>query len=73
MRDSHYNFVCICLRDVATMKESSSRPLSSVFQNIHPSSLWRSRKGQLSFNQVSHNLYINIFGLNISPLEHVLL
>uniref|UniRef100_A0A8C2B8S7 FYVE, RhoGEF and PH domain containing 5b n=1 Tax=Cyprinus carpio TaxID=7962 RepID=A0A8C2B8S7_CYPCA len=37
--------------DVATITESSSRPLSSVFQNIHPSSLWRSRKGQLSFNQ----------------------
>uniref|UniRef100_A0A8C2KH90 FYVE, RhoGEF and PH domain-containing protein 5-like n=1 Tax=Cyprinus carpio TaxID=7962 RepID=A0A8C2KH90_CYPCA len=37
--------------DVATITESSSRPLSSVFQNIYPSSLWRSRKGQLSFNQ----------------------
>ncbi|KAF4112384.1 FYVE, RhoGEF and PH domain-containing protein 5 isoform X2 [Onychostoma macrolepis] len=37
--------------DVAIITESSSRPLSSVFQNIHPSSLWRSRKGQLSFNQ----------------------
>ncbi|XP_026116125.1 FYVE, RhoGEF and PH domain-containing protein 5b isoform X1 [Carassius auratus] len=37
--------------DIATITESSSRPLSSVFQNIHPSSLWRSRKGQLSFNQ----------------------
>ncbi|XP_051563420.1 FYVE, RhoGEF and PH domain-containing protein 5-like [Myxocyprinus asiaticus] len=39
--------------DVATVTESSSRPLSSVFQNIHPSSLWKSRKGQLSFNQVT--------------------
>ncbi|XP_051996407.1 FYVE, RhoGEF and PH domain-containing protein 5-like isoform X2 [Xyrauchen texanus] len=39
--------------DVATITESSSRPLSAVFQNIHPSSLWKSRKGQLSFNQVS--------------------
>uniref|UniRef100_A0A9J7Z9N5 FYVE, RhoGEF and PH domain containing 5b n=1 Tax=Cyprinus carpio carpio TaxID=630221 RepID=A0A9J7Z9N5_CYPCA len=37
--------------DAATLTESSSRPLSSVFQNIHPSSLWKSRKGQLSFNQ----------------------
>ncbi|KAL1272605.1 hypothetical protein QQF64_028467 [Cirrhinus molitorella] len=37
--------------DVATITESSSRPLSSVFQNIHPSSLWKSRKGQMSFNQ----------------------
>ncbi|XP_051568583.1 FYVE, RhoGEF and PH domain-containing protein 5-like [Myxocyprinus asiaticus] len=39
--------------DVATITESSSRPLSAVFQNIHPSSLWKNRKGQLSFNQVS--------------------
>ncbi|XP_050968973.1 FYVE, RhoGEF and PH domain-containing protein 5 isoform X2 [Labeo rohita] len=37
--------------DVATISESPSRPLSSVFQNIHPSSLWKSRKGQMSFNQ----------------------
>ncbi|XP_048055347.1 FYVE, RhoGEF and PH domain-containing protein 5 isoform X1 [Megalobrama amblycephala] len=37
--------------DVATITESSSRPLSAVFQNIHPSSLWKSRKGQMSFNQ----------------------
>ncbi|XP_059416031.1 FYVE, RhoGEF and PH domain-containing protein 5-like isoform X2 [Carassius carassius] len=37
--------------DAATLTESCSRPLSSVFQNIHPSSLWKSRKGQLSFNQ----------------------
>ncbi|ROL50690.1 FYVE, RhoGEF and PH domain-containing protein 5 [Anabarilius grahami] len=47
--------------DVATITESSSRPLSAVFQNIHPSSLWKSRKGQMSFNQVSHNLWINIY------------
>lgn len=39
--------------DVATVIESSSRPLSAVFQNIHPSSLWKSRKGQLTFNQVT--------------------
>lgn len=39
--------------DVATVIEGSSRPLSAVFQNIHPSSLWRSRKGQLTFNQVT--------------------
>ncbi|XP_067316167.1 FYVE, RhoGEF and PH domain-containing protein 5 [Pseudorasbora parva] len=39
--------------DVATITDSSSRPLSAVFQNIHPSSLWKSRKGQLSFNQVT--------------------
>ncbi|TVK90571.1 FYVE, RhoGEF and PH domain-containing protein 5 [Bagarius yarrelli] len=39
--------------DVAVLMESSSRPLSAVFQNIHPSSLWRSRKGHLSFSQVT--------------------
>ncbi|XP_039545291.1 FYVE, RhoGEF and PH domain-containing protein 5 isoform X3 [Pimephales promelas] len=39
--------------DVAAITESSSRPLSAVFQNIHPSSLWKSRKGHLSFNQVT--------------------
>lgn len=39
--------------DVAMLTESSSRPLSAVFQNIHRSSLWRSRKGHLSFNQVT--------------------
>ncbi|XP_065120689.1 FYVE, RhoGEF and PH domain-containing protein 5b isoform X1 [Paramisgurnus dabryanus] len=39
--------------DVVTVVESHSRPLSTVFQNIHPSSLWRSRKGQMSFNQVT--------------------
>lgn len=38
--------------DVAMLMESSSRPLSAVFHNIHPASLWRSRKGHLSFNQV---------------------
>lgn len=54
-------FVCICLKDVAAITESSSRPLSAVFQNIHPSSLWKSRKGHLSFNQVSHNLWIYIY------------
>lgn len=37
--------------DVATITDSSR--LSAVFQNIHPSSLWKSRKGQLSFNQVT--------------------
>ncbi|XP_047440244.1 FYVE, RhoGEF and PH domain-containing protein 5-like isoform X2 [Mugil cephalus] len=31
----------------------SSRPLSSVFQNIHPPNIWRHRKGTLSFNQVT--------------------
>ncbi|XP_066519395.1 FYVE, RhoGEF and PH domain-containing protein 5-like [Hoplias malabaricus] len=39
--------------DVATATESSSRPLSAVFQNIHPTCLWRGRKGHMSFNQVS--------------------
>ncbi|XP_049895112.1 FYVE, RhoGEF and PH domain-containing protein 5-like isoform X2 [Epinephelus moara] len=31
----------------------SSRPLSAVFQNIHPPNIWRHRKGTLSFNQVT--------------------
>ncbi|XP_016418659.1 FYVE, RhoGEF and PH domain-containing protein 5b isoform X2 [Sinocyclocheilus rhinocerous] len=42
---------CYSELHAATLTESSSRPLSSVFQNIHPSSLWKSRKGQLSFSQ----------------------
>ncbi|XP_072540595.1 FYVE, RhoGEF and PH domain-containing protein 5b isoform X2 [Salminus brasiliensis] len=37
--------------DVAMVTGSSSRPLSAVFQNIHPTSLWRGRKGQMTFNQ----------------------
>ncbi|KAI5628364.1 FYVE, RhoGEF and PH domain-containing protein 5-like [Silurus asotus] len=39
--------------DVAVLMESSSRPLSAVFQNIHTPSLWRSRKGHLTFNHVT--------------------
>ncbi|XP_035633687.1 FYVE, RhoGEF and PH domain-containing protein 5 isoform X1 [Oncorhynchus keta] len=31
----------------------SSRPLSAVFQNIHPPSLWRHRKGTASLSQAS--------------------
>ncbi|XP_034441054.1 FYVE, RhoGEF and PH domain-containing protein 5-like isoform X3 [Hippoglossus hippoglossus] len=31
----------------------SSRPISAVFQNIHPPNIWRHRKGTLSFNQVT--------------------
>ncbi|XP_040890086.1 FYVE, RhoGEF and PH domain-containing protein 5-like isoform X2 [Toxotes jaculatrix] len=31
----------------------SSRPLSAVFQNIHPPNIWRHRKGTVSFNQVT--------------------
>ncbi|XP_047188810.1 FYVE, RhoGEF and PH domain-containing protein 5 isoform X1 [Scophthalmus maximus] len=31
----------------------SSRPLSAVFQNIHPPNIWRHRKGTASFNQVT--------------------
>lgn len=31
----------------------SSRPLSTVFQNIHPPNIWRHRKGTASFTQVS--------------------
>lgn len=31
----------------------SSRPLSAVFQNIHPPNLWRNRKGTASLTQVS--------------------
>uniref|UniRef100_A0A665V7V1 FYVE, RhoGEF and PH domain containing 5a n=1 Tax=Echeneis naucrates TaxID=173247 RepID=A0A665V7V1_ECHNA len=39
-----------------TVKDSprpgrSSRPLSAVFQNIHPPNIWRHRKGTMSFNQ----------------------
>lgn len=30
----------------------SSRPLSTVFQNIHPPNIWRHRKGTASFTQV---------------------
>ncbi|XP_029357652.1 FYVE, RhoGEF and PH domain-containing protein 5b isoform X2 [Echeneis naucrates] len=41
-----------------TVKDSprpgrSSRPLSAVFQNIHPPNIWRHRKGTMSFNQVT--------------------
>ncbi|XP_026863690.2 FYVE, RhoGEF and PH domain-containing protein 5 [Electrophorus electricus] len=39
--------------DVAMVTENLSRPLSAVFQNIHPPNLWRGRKGQVSFNQVT--------------------
>ncbi|RVE73236.1 hypothetical protein OJAV_G00048750 [Oryzias javanicus] len=31
----------------------SSRPLSTVFQNIHPHNIWRNRKGIISFTQVT--------------------
>nr|XP_020463561.1 FYVE, RhoGEF and PH domain-containing protein 5-like isoform X2 [Monopterus albus] len=31
----------------------SSRPLSAVFQNIHPPNIWRHRKGTASFSQVT--------------------
>ncbi|XP_017271198.1 FYVE, RhoGEF and PH domain-containing protein 5 isoform X2 [Kryptolebias marmoratus] len=31
----------------------SSRPLSTVFQNIHPPNIWRHRKGTASFTQVT--------------------
>lgn len=31
----------------------SSRPLSAVFQNIHPPNIWRHRKGTASFTQVT--------------------
>ncbi|XP_038552995.1 FYVE, RhoGEF and PH domain-containing protein 5-like isoform X2 [Micropterus salmoides] len=31
----------------------SSRPLSAMFQNIHPPSIWRHRKGTASFTQVT--------------------
>ncbi|XP_058259826.1 FYVE, RhoGEF and PH domain-containing protein 5b isoform X5 [Hemibagrus wyckioides] len=51
--DKCYSELCKNEGDVAMLMESSSRPLSTVFQNIHPSSLWRSRKGHLSFNQVT--------------------
>ncbi|XP_053087845.1 FYVE, RhoGEF and PH domain-containing protein 5-like isoform X1 [Pangasianodon hypophthalmus] len=48
-----YSELCKNEGDTAVLMESSSRPLSAVFQNIHPTSLWRSRKGHLSFNQVT--------------------
>ncbi|XP_077582487.1 FYVE, RhoGEF and PH domain-containing protein 5b [Stigmatopora nigra] len=31
----------------------SARPLSSVFQSIHPPNIWRHRKGMLTFNEVT--------------------
>uniref|UniRef100_A0A3Q2P2W8 FYVE, RhoGEF and PH domain-containing protein 5 n=1 Tax=Fundulus heteroclitus TaxID=8078 RepID=A0A3Q2P2W8_FUNHE len=31
----------------------SSRPLSTVFQNIHPPNIWRHRKGTVSFTQAA--------------------
>ncbi|XP_049590709.1 FYVE, RhoGEF and PH domain-containing protein 5b isoform X6 [Syngnathus scovelli] len=31
----------------------TTRPLSSVFQSIHPPNIWRHRKGMLTFNQVT--------------------
>uniref|UniRef100_A0A1A8NBA0 FYVE, RhoGEF and PH domain containing 5 n=1 Tax=Nothobranchius rachovii TaxID=451742 RepID=A0A1A8NBA0_9TELE len=31
----------------------SSRPLSTVFQNIHPPNIWRHRKGMATFTQVT--------------------
>ncbi|XP_060775652.1 FYVE, RhoGEF and PH domain-containing protein 5-like isoform X2 [Neoarius graeffei] len=51
--DKCYSELCKNEGDVAMLMESSSRPLSAVFHNIHPASLWRSRKGHLSFNQVT--------------------
>ncbi|XP_027002238.1 FYVE, RhoGEF and PH domain-containing protein 5-like isoform X1 [Tachysurus fulvidraco] len=48
-----YSELCKNEGDASMLMGSSSRPLSTVFQNIHPSSLWRSRKGHLSFNQVT--------------------
>ncbi|XP_041744145.2 FYVE, RhoGEF and PH domain-containing protein 5 isoform X1 [Coregonus clupeaformis] len=39
--------------DSPRSKHRSSRPLSAVFQNIHPPSLWRHRKGTASLSQVS--------------------
>lgn len=40
----------------------SSRPLSAVFQNIHPPNIWRHRKGTVSFNQV-HLHHVPILSL----------
>ncbi|XP_056607229.1 FYVE, RhoGEF and PH domain-containing protein 5 [Triplophysa dalaica] len=48
-----YCYTELCKNDVVTVVEGTNRPLSAMFQNIHPSSLWRSRKGQMSFNQVT--------------------
>ncbi|XP_073325072.1 FYVE, RhoGEF and PH domain-containing protein 5b isoform X2 [Pagrus major] len=44
--------------DVSAGKNSprpnrSSRPLSAVFQNMHPPNIWRHRKGTVSFNQAT--------------------
>ncbi|KAM9859381.1 FYVE, RhoGEF and PH domain-containing protein 5b [Aulostomus maculatus] len=46
--------------DVSTVSANSSprpqrsnRPLSAVFQNIHPPNIWRHRKGTLTFTQVT--------------------
>lgn len=48
-----YCYTELCKNDVVTVVEGNNRPLSAMFQNIHPSSLWRSRKGHMSFNQVT--------------------
>ncbi|XP_062853994.1 FYVE, RhoGEF and PH domain-containing protein 5-like isoform X2 [Trichomycterus rosablanca] len=51
--DKCYSELCKNEGDVSMLIESSSRPLSTVFQNIHPTSLWKSRRGHASFSQVT--------------------
>ncbi|KAL7891448.1 hypothetical protein AOLI_G00009240 [Acnodon oligacanthus] len=53
--DKCYSELCKPDGDVAMATERSSRPLSAVFQNIHPTCLWRGRKGQMSFNHVTRS------------------
>lgn len=50
---------CVCVADVPALSNQSSprphrssRPLSAVFQNIHPPNIWRHRKGIVTFAQV---------------------
>ncbi|XP_060898539.1 FYVE, RhoGEF and PH domain-containing protein 5-like isoform X2 [Labrus mixtus] len=45
--------VSLLLGDCSPRPNRSSRPLSSVFQNIHPPNIWRHRKGTASFTQVT--------------------
>lgn len=45
--------VCELTGNNSPRPNRSSRPLSAVFQSLHPPSLWRHRKGTVTFMQVS--------------------
>ncbi|XP_030633738.1 FYVE, RhoGEF and PH domain-containing protein 5b isoform X2 [Chanos chanos] len=49
--DHCFSQLCKQEGDIIEITESPSRPLSAVFQNIHPTNLWRSRRGHASFCQ----------------------